>query len=324
MSRCHNFPRSAYLVRDISYLHSLNVDALVNYYNDWGPSARTCLELARNHITPKAMEEEAIFAARKFVQTALPMIEGPNPSDASNVLFSIHPEDDSRDTMEAKIATDRILNIILRQLTWLSAAQQSEFFTMISGHPWLRSPLGNLYEKLIHVRLTADPSAKSLVCKSTTGDSILLPVVPRVVSLSGTSNLQNANRNQLPFYWRPAPTTFTSLDAIICTAEMIFLLQSTVSGSPDIKEQGLDFIRTNIPTCFWKNRRCYIVFVTPDEDRGIQLISKKYSILEGFPELELSYCVLPFGTSKFTSSQVHKLWTRKLDVRILLCSMLSC
>jgi len=250
------------------------------------------------------------------------MIDDPIPSDASNVLFSIHPKDGSRETMEARIVTDHLFDIVLDQLTWLSAAEQSEFFTMISGHPWLRSPLGNLYEKFAHVRLTADLTTKSLMCISTTNKLIPLPVVPCVVSLSSSSNLQDANHNQLPFYCWPVSPTFTSFNAIICTVEMIFLLQSTVSGSHDIKEQGLDFIRRNIPTHFWKNRQCCIVFVTPDEERGIQLISNRYPILESFPELELCYCVLPIGTSEFTSSQVHKLWARKLDARILLYSTL--
>ena len=277
---------------------------------------RTCIALAQHNISPLTLEEEATFAARKFARNKPPTIDVSDPSNTFNVLFSIHPTDSSRRVMEARIANDHILDIVLEQLAWLNATEQSEFFNTISGQPWLRSPLGNLYKGLTRVRFTADPTAKSLTCISATKDLIAIPVVPNVVSLSGGSNLNDANHNNLPFYWRPASSIFTSLDAIICTETMIFLLQSTVSPNCDLKKQDLDFIRANIPTCFWRNRRCCVVFVTPDEDCGTQLISKKYSTLEDFPELELCYCILPIGTSEFTSSQLRKL--RKLDVGILL------
>jgi hypothetical protein len=278
---------------------------------------RTCFDLVQGHLSPEALEEKTVHAAIKFAKTKLPLPDHSDPADVSHVLFSIHPRTSSREDMKAMIATEHILDIVLEQVTWLDAAQQSEFFSMISGHPWLKSPLGNFYEKLMHVRLTTDPTAAPLMCSSTTEGPIPMPVVPNVVSLSGSSNLKDANKNKLPFYWRPVSPTFTSLDAIICTPKYIFLLQTTVSPTHSLKIKGLNFIRLHIPTRFWTERQCCLVSVSPDQDHATRLSSKAYSALKSFPELKVFSCVSPLGTSTFTSLQLEKL--RKPVVRISLC-----
>jgi hypothetical protein len=289
----------------------------VEYYNHWGPSVRTCFDLAEGNLSLETMEVNTSRAALKFAKTKLPVPGDSDPADVFNMLFSIHPMTSSREDMKAMITTEHILDIVLEQVTWLDAAQQSEFFSMISGHPWLKSPLGNFYEKLTLVRLTADPTAAPLMCTSTTEAPIPMPVVPNVISLSGSSNLKDANQNNLPFYWRPVSQTFTSLDAIICTPEKIFLLQTTVSSKHSLKIQGLNFIREHIPTRFWGERQCCLVFIPPDQDRATRLSSKAYSVLEQYPELKVFSCAFPIGTSTFTSLQLEKL--RKLSVRISLC-----
>ncbi|KIM48739.1 hypothetical protein M413DRAFT_405274 [Hebeloma cylindrosporum] len=263
-------------VHKISQLHSLDVDQLMKHFKLWGPSARTCLNLMMGNISTRAMEKDIMLAARKFAETGLPMMDDSDPSGASNVLFSIYPEDSSREEMKVKIATEYILDIVLEQLSWLDAAKQSQFFSRISGNPLLKSPLGNFYAKLTHVRLSADPTAASLTCISKKAVSIPIPVVPNVVSLSDSMDLKDATQNTMPFYWKPVSQVFTSLDAIICTKKKIFLLKSVVSPLRDLKKLGLDFIHEHIPTRFWENRKCLIVFITADEDRGIELISKTY------------------------------------------------
>jgi hypothetical protein len=217
--------------------------------------------------------------------------------------------------MIAKIATDRLVGIVLAQVTWLDAVQQAQFFSMISSHPWLKSPLGNFYEKLVHVRLTADPNAVPLPCLMEDGSSLSIPVVPNVVPVSGSSNLSDANTNVLPFYWRPVSQTFTSLDALVCTREAIFLIQSTVSSKHDMKKTGLDFIRDNIPSKFWESRRQYLVFVAPHEASAARLRSREYRALKDFAEVDLRACTFPIGMSTFTASQINEL--RKLSVRCL-------
>ena len=279
----------------------------MEHYKLWGPSVRTCFNLVTGTLSTQAMERQTMFAARKFTESGFPLMDDPDRSDVSNILFSMHPKDSSREIMRAKIATDHILEIVLGRLSWLGAAKQSHFLDMISGL-WLKSPLENFYKKLTHVRLTVDPAAAPLTCiPKKKKRPVSLPVVSNVVSLSGSSNLQAADQNTIPFYWRPVSQDLTSLDAIIVTMTMIFLLKSTVSPLLNLEKQGLDFIRQHIPEDFWKNRRCMIVFITPDEARGLELTSKMYSALKAFPELELGYCVFPIGTSTFTSLQLNEL-----------------
>jgi hypothetical protein len=230
-----------------------------------------------------------------------------DPASAINVLFSIHPANKSRSDMRPAIATDRIHNIVLAQVSYLDAAEQSRFFRMISGHPCLKSPLGNFYEKLMHVRLTADPDDQPLPCLAA-GDAppVLIPVVSNVVSVSGCTNLREANQNTLPFYWRPVSQTFTSFDAIICTIKEILLIQCTISRKHDLKRAGLQFIRQNIPVKFWKERQCYVVFVTPNESHANSLDSAIYPALDDFPEVNVLSCVFPIGTSTFTALQLEE------------------
>jgi hypothetical protein len=241
---------------------------------------------------------------------------------ATNILFSIHPANKSRSRMRPAIATDRIHDIVLAQVSRLDAVEQSRFFGMISGHPWLKSPLGHFYEKLMHVRLTADPDAQPLSCLAAEDEPpVIIPVVSNVVSISGSTNLRHANKTCLPFYWRPVSQTFTTFDAIICTTAEIFLLQSTVSPDHDMKRQGLEFIRKHIPAKFWRERRRYIVFVSPDESRATRLCSAFYPELNDFEEVEVLPCVFPIGTSTFTALQLQEV--QNVGLRLPLLEILS-
>jgi hypothetical protein len=73
------------------------------------------------------------------------------------------------------------------------------------------------------------------------------------------------------------------------------------------QDKGFNFIRDNIPSQFWKERQCYIVFVTSDQARASRLSSRTYPALENFPEVNVCSCVFPIGTSTFTSSQLNEL-----------------
>ena len=230
-----------------------------------------------------------------------------DPADPPNILFSIHPVDGTRQRMAGRIATDYILDIVLAHVTWLDAVQQSQFFDWISGHPWLKSPLGNFYKKFMHVRLTADHAVGPLLCTSTNGSSLSIPVVPNIVSVSCSLNLSEANQHSLPFYWRPVSRNFTSLDAIICTSTKILLIQSTVSSKHGINVNGLKNIRDNIPSQFWKDRQCHLIFITPGENGAIRLSSRTHAALKDFADVEIYSGIFPIGTSTFTSSQLNEL-----------------
>jgi len=154
----------------------------------------------------------------------------------------------------------------------------------------------------MHVRPTADPDDQPLPCLAA-GDAppVLIPVVSNVVSVSVCTNLREANQNTLPF-----SPSFTSFDAIICTIEEILLIQCTISRKYDLKRAGLQFIRQNIPVTFWKERRCYVVFVTPNESHANSLCSAIYPALDDFPEVNVLSCVFPIGTSTFTALHLEE------------------
>ena len=108
-------------LHDNSQLYSLDVNQLVKYYNDWGPSVRTCLDLAEDPSLVETLEKNAVRAALKFATTmTIPVLDEYDLADVSNVLFSIHPVDSSRQIMSAMIATDHILDIVLAQVSWLT------------------------------------------------------------------------------------------------------------------------------------------------------------------------------------------------------------
>ena len=55
-----------------------------------------------------------MFAARKLAKRKPRLLmNDSDPCDVSDILFSIYPEDSSRQIMRAKIATDHILKIVL-------------------------------------------------------------------------------------------------------------------------------------------------------------------------------------------------------------------
>ena len=113
--------------RFISQLYSLDVDKVMEHYKLWGPSLHTCFDLVAGTLSTRAMERETMLAARKFAESKIPLMNDTDPSDPSDILFLIYPEDSSRQVMRAKIATDHIFKIVLGRLSWF--AEQSHFST---------------------------------------------------------------------------------------------------------------------------------------------------------------------------------------------------
>ena len=133
------------------------------------------------------------------------------------------------------------------------------------------------------------------------------------ISFPSLAALSEANQHSLPFYWRPVSRNFTSLDAIICTSTKILLIQSTVSSKHGINVNGLKNIRDNIPSQFWKDRQCHLIFITPGEDGAVRLSSRTHAALKDFADVEIYSGIFPIGTSTFTSSQLNEL--RRVSVR---------
>ena len=65
----------------------------MEHYKLWGPSLRTCFDLVAGTLSTRAMERETMLAARKFAESKIPLMNDPDPSDLSDILFLNYPED---------------------------------------------------------------------------------------------------------------------------------------------------------------------------------------------------------------------------------------
>jgi hypothetical protein len=184
------------------------------------------------------------LAARQFASNPGHMMDlavGLNfTDDAPHRLLTVQPQSlkrQGRTTSKANIATRYLLAFVVRALAALDKAHQVQFFSMIRSHPWLKGASGWCFEKFVHVRLIAHPTLKPLHATPAKQDSgsLVIPVCNRFHPLSGVTLLKKANTHSLPFYWRPTSGSFTSLNAIICTAQDIILIQTTVSLTHDVK-----------------------------------------------------------------------------------------
>jgi len=226
----------------------------------------------------------------------------------SHVLFALWPESlESRDVASAEIATTHLQGFVIRATAEVELVKQSHFFTTINSHPWFRGSAGSMFEKFVHVRLTAHPSSKPLKGIPANGKLALLniPVCRNPIPLGGLSRLKGANKYELPFYWRPTNQSFTSVDSLICTKNAGLFIQSTVSHTHDAKPEGLQEIFENLPKQFVASRKWALVFITDTDDNAVALRTQK---LDGLPEnVEVYSCTFKIGQSALTSTELEAL-----------------
>jgi hypothetical protein len=294
-----------------SLLLDLDIDKLLSHKRSWGPSVRTCIMLVRGHKTVAQLERDASNAAAKFASNPkelFTLVSGyADSDDFSNTLFAIKPEDsESRDTMRACIPTDHLNGILALAVARFDAAQQSLFFGQISSHPWTKGSAGWIFEKLVHMRLMS-ASSPPLICISTSNSTITIPVCDNTHPLNGKYALRDANKHELPFYWRPTSTTFTSIDGIVCTDSQIFLIQATVASKHDINEMGLDTIFNGLPVKFREKLWC-LVFITPTEECARGLRNQTISLSSCWMEkLNIYSCTFMVGDSKLNDTEIDHL-----------------
>lgn len=202
--------------------------------------------------------------------------------------------------MVGEIPTRHLLGFVVRAAADLEAAQQARFFNLISRHPWFKSAAVWFFEKFVHVRLTAHPSSTPLKAIGVKSSSLSIPVCQSVIPLGGATRLRRALGLKLPIYWYPTSDNFTSVDAIICTAKAIILLQVTVSSHHGVKMCGLDAIRAHLPTTITQHRQWCFVFVTDTQDNATTLRNQKLPELEGF---HIYSCLFEIGRSGIFSAK---------------------
>lgn len=164
-----------------------------------------------------------------------------------------------------------------------------------------------MYEIFVHTRLTCSTTAPPLTCDPASGDTATLniPVCARanVCPLNGKTGLREANKSVLPCYWRPTSTSFTSLDAIICTDSEVIILQATVAKEHDVKVSGLDTIYASLPAGFHESRKWCLVFISSTEESAQALRDRKTIIHERWEELAVYSGTFVIGQHTLSGSE---------------------
>jgi hypothetical protein len=229
-------------------------------------------------------------------------------SEVSHVLFALRPESlQSRDIPFAEIPTKHLQGFLIRATAELELVKQSQFFSLISTQRWFKGSAGNMFEKFVHVRLTAHPSSQPLIGIPANSQlpQLIIPVCTKRIPLGGLSRLKKANEYDLPFCWRPTNQSYTTVDAIVCTEEGGILIQSTISEQRDAKPEGVHSIHENLPKRFWDARRWAFVFITDTDDNAVALRSQR---LDDLPEnIDVYSCTFKIGQSVLTSEEVKVL-----------------
>ena len=303
-------------ILSISQLLDLDIDKLLSHYRTWGPSARTCIKLVRGRQTVAQLEQDASDAAAKFVSNPeqfFRLISGFNSDDVSHVLFAVRPEKlllESREVIRARIPTNHLNGILALAVARFAAFQQSLCFGQISPHPWTKGSAGRIFKKFVHIRLTS-VSAPPLTCISANNATTLtIPVCRAVRPPDGKTALREANKHKLPFYWRLTPSSFTSIDGIVCTDSDIFLVQATVASKRDIKVSGLDIIYDGLPVKFRQQRNWRLVFITPTEECARDLCNQSTSLQvpsHWKNTLAFHSCTFMVGQGKLSDAEMNVL-----------------
>jgi len=113
-----------------SKILNLNVHALSKHYNIWGPSARTCIELARGTKDVHNLQLAARSAASAFISDPKYFASLLNMLDStqdSHTLFAIRPHHRKRDAVKVEIPNEHLINLFLRVLSDLDDDYQYRF-----------------------------------------------------------------------------------------------------------------------------------------------------------------------------------------------------
>ncbi|KAF8521600.1 hypothetical protein BU17DRAFT_64826 [Hysterangium stoloniferum] len=118
-----------------------------------------------------------------------------------------------------------------------TAAQQHNFFSLLSRHPSLRSAAGWLFKGYAHARFSG-PNRASLQ-GYLSGDPNPHPFPTPGRTISGTTALQTI-QPPFNFYWRPREPNFSGVDALIRSGNVVWALQFAISASHSSATEGLN------------------------------------------------------------------------------------
>ena len=283
----------------ISQLLRLDTTKLLLYYWTWGPCAHTCVNLVRGRLKVEKHLSNVSNAAEKFAlspQSLLGLVGEFDADEVSHVLFFVRPMADSRGQIRAEVPTKHLSGILALAVARVDAAHQSQFFSLISSHPWTATPAGWMVEKFVHVRLASSvPPPLTCVPTDVAKERLIVPECHGPIPLNGTTGLSAVNQHPLPSYWRPTSHSFTSIDGIVCTESHVLLFQAIISSQHGVKVSGLDAIHDSLPVKFRKSHNWCLVFITSSEKTARSLRNQKITLPERWIDLGIYSCTFMIG-----------------------------
>ena len=283
----------------ISQLLKLDTTKLLLYHWTWGPCARTCVNLVRGRLKVEKHLSNVSSAADKFAlspQTLLGLVREFDADEVSHALIFVRPMADSRGQIRAEIPTRHLSGILALAVARVDAAHQSQFFSLISSHPWTATLAGWMFEKFVHVRLASSvPPPLTCVPADVAKERFIVPECHGTIPLNGTTGLSAVNQHLLPSYWRPTSHSFTSIDGIVATDSHIPLFQATISSQHGVKISGLDAIHDSLPAKFSKSHNWGLVFITSSEKTARNLRNQKITLPERWKDLGIYSCTFMIG-----------------------------
>ncbi|KAH8986501.1 hypothetical protein EDB83DRAFT_2683759 [Lactarius deliciosus] len=225
-----------------------------DFYNVlWGPSARTCVRLARDPAEEDHHAIDVNNAAKAFVER-LPSLTTFDAIQVSHVLFAVRPDaenENGRRISVTEMATEHIKRIISCAAAGAEAQKRVEFFRTISTQPAFKESAGDMFEGFPILEIPTCGKEKTTFFGSDNG-------------------VENVNWDELPLCLLPTVKNYPTADAIVITEESVITIQVTVSYKHKAKGTGFTKIEKLISSHVTRDK-WFHVFVTDDDDAAASL-----------------------------------------------------
>ncbi|KAH9164837.1 hypothetical protein EDB89DRAFT_385511 [Lactarius sanguifluus] len=304
---------SAAEITALSKVQGLDASALLRNYEKWGPSARTCVRLARDPAGERYHAMVVNNAADAFVERP-PSRTSFDAIEVFHVLFSVRPEgEDSggRRVPFAEMATEHIRDIISCAAAAAAAAARKriEFYRMISTQPSFNVS-GKMFKGFVLSWLYTNSNVDPLRCFATGQLNLEIPACgeEQTTFFDSKNGLEKVNRDKLPLCLLPTSKDFPTADAIVITDEFIITIQVITSDRHSAKGSDLADIKKLIPPGLGRDKWRH-VFITDNDSKAISL---RNQTLPELPKEILVYSgVFNIGRSGVTHKHVESFNEKK-------------
>ncbi|KAF8519742.1 hypothetical protein BU17DRAFT_47470 [Hysterangium stoloniferum] len=228
-------------LRTLFIVSGFDVEDGVALAEKYGPNPRIIIDLlikpTKEETYLDDVQKGAVTLASHFPSVFLDLENLDFSSNISSKIFTVRPGNPISRVPVLYIPTPFLARTLGVAVSGQTAAQQYSFFSLLSGHPSLRSAAGWLFENYGHVCFSG-PIPASLQ-GYLPGDPNPHPIPTPSRMISGTTALQTI-QPPFNFYWRPLKPNFSGVDALIRSGNVVWALQFTISASHGSATKGLN------------------------------------------------------------------------------------